>query len=126
MEVLPYSLLKMRRIDRSFSTLLRGGSTRLKITWVQQRQYHRAHGSARERVLSLALNRFFRISDMNSTLFSSEKNKRFLIPRLYSPLTIAKYLNYSVRLLGQANHELYRHSDSVRELVQPCVFRSAQ
>ena len=28
---------------------------RLEITWVQQRQYHRAHGSARERVLSLAL-----------------------------------------------------------------------
>ena len=27
----------------------------MKITWVQQRQYHRAHGSARERMLSLAL-----------------------------------------------------------------------
>ena len=42
----------MHRVPRM---QLRGGSTRLKITWVQQRQYHRAHGSARERVLSLAL-----------------------------------------------------------------------
>ena len=37
------------------SLLLRGGSTRLKITWVQQRQHHRAQESARERMLSLAL-----------------------------------------------------------------------
>ena len=44
-----------RRTENVFHMLLRGGSTRLKITWVQQRQYHRAHGSARERVLSLAL-----------------------------------------------------------------------
>ena len=43
-----------------FSLALRGGSTRLKIAWVQQRQYHRAHGSARERVLSLALNYFWK------------------------------------------------------------------
>ena len=42
MEVSPYSLLKMLKNDRSFSTLL---------------------------------NSFFRISDINSTLFSSEKNK---------------------------------------------------
>ena len=34
---------------------LRGGSTRLEITWVQQRQHHRAQESARERMLSLAL-----------------------------------------------------------------------
>ena len=34
---------------------IRGGSTRFKITWVQQRQHHRAHESARERVLSLTL-----------------------------------------------------------------------
>ena len=34
---------------------LRQGSTRLKITWVQQRQHHRAQESARERVLRLAL-----------------------------------------------------------------------
>ena len=34
---------------------LRGGSTRLKITWVQQRQHHSARESARERMLSLAL-----------------------------------------------------------------------
>ena len=30
-------------------------STRLKIAWVQQRQHHRAHESAKERMLSLAL-----------------------------------------------------------------------
>ena len=34
---------------------LRGGSTRLKIAWVQQRQHHKAQESARERMLSLAL-----------------------------------------------------------------------
>ena len=37
------------------SLALRGGSTRLKITWVQQRQHHRAQESARERMLSLLL-----------------------------------------------------------------------
>ena len=42
MGVSPYTLLKILRNDRSFSTLL---------------------------------NRFFRIADMNSILFSSEKNK---------------------------------------------------
>ena len=36
-------------------TSLRGGSTRLKITWEQQRQDHRAQESARERMLSLLL-----------------------------------------------------------------------
>ena len=48
----------IRQIDRrvhSQEYWLRRGSTRLKITWVQQRQHHRAHKSARERVLSLAL-----------------------------------------------------------------------
>ena len=30
-------------------------SIRLKLTWVQQRQHHRAHQSAREKILSLAL-----------------------------------------------------------------------
>ena len=35
--------------------VLRRGSTQFKITWVQQRQHHRAHDSARERMLSLAL-----------------------------------------------------------------------
>ena len=39
------------------SLLLRGGSTGLKITWVQQRQHHKALESARERMLSLALRR---------------------------------------------------------------------
>ena len=33
---------------------LRGGSTHNKITWVRQRQHHKAHESARERMLSLA------------------------------------------------------------------------
>ena len=36
---------------------LRGGSTRLKISWVQQRQHHRAQESARERMLGLLLRR---------------------------------------------------------------------
>ena len=35
--------------------VLKGGSTRSKITWVQQRQHHRAQESARERMLSLLL-----------------------------------------------------------------------
>ena len=39
----------------ALSLPLRGGSTRLKITWVQQRQHHRAHENARERMVSLAL-----------------------------------------------------------------------
>ena len=34
---------------------LRGASTRLKITWVRQRQHHRVQERARERMLSLAL-----------------------------------------------------------------------
>ena len=38
-----------------FHIALRGGSTHNKIAWVQQRQHHRAHESARERMLSLAL-----------------------------------------------------------------------
>ena len=42
------------RIVLLWSTL-RGGLTRLKITWVQQRQHHKAQESARERMLSLAL-----------------------------------------------------------------------
>ena len=42
---------------------LRGGSTRLKIAWVHQRQHHRAQESARERMLSLLLNEFFNLSD---------------------------------------------------------------
>ena len=36
---------------------LRGSSTRLKITWVEQRQHHRAQESARQRMLSLLLRR---------------------------------------------------------------------
>ena len=36
-------------------TFHRGGSTRLKSTWVQHRQHHRAQESARERMLSLLL-----------------------------------------------------------------------
>ena len=36
---------------------LRGGSTRLKITWMQQRQHHKAQESARERMLSLLLSK---------------------------------------------------------------------
>ena len=42
-----------------FYMLLRGGSTRLKITWVKQRQHHRAQESARERMVSLLLRRQF-------------------------------------------------------------------
>ena len=38
-----------------FHIVLRGGSKRLKKTWVQQRQHHRAQESARERMLSLLL-----------------------------------------------------------------------
>ena len=45
-----------RDIPDVFPVVLRGGSTRLKITWVQQRQHHRAHESARERMLSRRLN----------------------------------------------------------------------
>ena len=41
--------------DKRFRIDLRRGSTPNKITWVQQRQDHRGHESARERVLSLAL-----------------------------------------------------------------------
>ena len=35
----------------NYPRYLRGGSTRLKIPWVQQRQHHRAQESVRERVL---------------------------------------------------------------------------
>ena len=56
---------------------LRGGSTRLKIAWVQQRQYHRAHGSARERVLSLALiNSFVMIPRPTSLLMMKRRSQR--------------------------------------------------
>ena len=37
------------------SSIVLSLSTCLKITWVQQRQHHRAHKSARERMLSLPL-----------------------------------------------------------------------
>ena len=43
-----------RRMGQKFEVLLRRGSTRLQIPWVQQRQHHRAHESARE-LLSLPL-----------------------------------------------------------------------
>ena len=62
--------LALHSVPRVFHLALRGGSTRLKITWVQQKQYHRAHGSARERVLSLAL-RGGSIPTLHLNFFSS-------------------------------------------------------
>ena len=51
----PYRLRPGQVGREVFHMLLKGGSTRLKITWVQQRQHHRVQESARERMLNLAL-----------------------------------------------------------------------
>ena len=39
----------LNNVSNLIKFLLRGGSTRLEITWVQQRQHHRVQESARER-----------------------------------------------------------------------------
>ena len=54
---LPKISTSFRNFSKIVIKLLRGGSTRLIITWVQQRQHHRAQESARERMLSLLLSK---------------------------------------------------------------------
>ena len=55
-----------RDTESVFHIVLRGGSTRLKITWLQQRQHSTAQESARERMLSLALRPMNHIKSIRS------------------------------------------------------------
>ena len=68
-----------RHAENVFHIALRGGSTRFKITWVQQRQHYRAQESSRERMLSLPSRRIFDVCKREPTPVSHAFVKENLV-----------------------------------------------